>query len=148
MVNIGFTGTQNGVTRLQLSTLWKIMNAARSIGIEHLHHGDCIGADRDAHLLWTGLGGKTVGHPPLDPKKRAWCICDVMLPERPYMDRNEDIVLSTQILIAAPDGKTERTRSGTWATVRRARVHHKPICIIFPGGSYITEGKWTLTPHP
>ena len=142
VVNVGFTGTQDGCTNKQRDTLNNILLAVRDSGVEHLHHGDCIGADALADNLWKQCGGKTIAHPPFNPKKRAFCVADVILPERDYMDRNEDIVKSTQILVATPKGMTEELRSGTWATIRRARERGRPICIIYPNGTYTTEGPW------
>jgi len=135
-INIGFTGTQGALTNPQKRQLSLVLSSCKVQGVIHLHHGDCIGADAFANDLWRGeFRGMTIAHPPSDPKKRAFCVCDVYLPEKPYLERNHDIVNSTQVLLACPMGMTETLRSGTWATVRYAREPQKPLCIIFPDGS-------------
>lgn len=48
-----------------------------------------------------------------------------------YMARNDLIVFYTDVLLAWPMTKTEELRSGTWATVRRARRLGKEVRI-FP----------------
>jgi predicted Rossmann fold nucleotide-binding protein DprA/Smf involved in DNA uptake len=48
------------------------------------------------------------------------------------LERNKDIVSESDFLIAAPDSKKERLRSGTWATVRHARKLGKRVMILEP----------------
>jgi hypothetical protein len=59
----------------------------------------------------------------------------MMRPERPYLDRNKDIVRETASLIAAPAEPEEQLRSGTWSTVRFARKQGKPVFLILPDGT-------------
>lgn len=44
-----------------------------------------------------------------------------------YMKRNDVLVAACDILLAFPRTKSEELRSGTWATVRRARKEGKPV---------------------
>jgi hypothetical protein len=44
-----------------------------------------------------------------------------------YMNRNDDLVYACERLIAFPATRAVRIRSGTWATVRRARRLDMPI---------------------
>lgn len=142
-LRIGFTGTQVGMRVRQL----------RSVGqailchclIEYLpvefHHGDCIGADEQAHMLARALWFKVFVHPPEDRSKRAYCT--VSQPDRiaipkPYLLRNKDIVDQTEVLIAAPKGEEEQ-RSGTWATIRYARKLNRPTYICYPDGRLVFE---------
>lgn len=90
-------------------------------GATEIHHGDCQGFDAQAHELAIEMGLRTVAHPPIDPRLRAWKAADAVLEPKPYLDRNKDIVCSVDRMIAAPDGP-ERARSGTWATVRFAKA--------------------------
>lgn len=53
-----------------------------------------------------------------------------------YMDRNDVLVLNCNILLAFPQTAAEVQRSGTWATVRRARKAKKPIWVYPLDGSY------------
>ena len=95
-------------------------------GATELHHGDCIGWDEQAHNIAASLSIKTVAHPPTNSVARAYCNADKVMPTRPYLERNTEIVLACDTLFAAPDGP-ERIRSGTWSTVRKARKARKPV---------------------
>lgn len=101
---------------------------------EWAHHGDCIGADADFHRLAVLQGLKTHGHPPINPSKRAWCKFDEIENEKEYLDRNKDIVDATHFLIACPQTFEEELRSGTWSTIRYARIQQKPGVIVWPDG--------------
>jgi tRNA(Ile)-lysidine synthase TilS/MesJ len=90
MTRIGFTATRKGMTAEQKSALgnpWR------------LHR--------------RGLG---IVHPPTNYSERAWREVPrhTMRPERPYLDRNRDVVRETASLIAAPAEPEEQLRSGTW----------------------------------
>lgn len=89
-------------------------------GATELHHGDCVGWDKQAHDIAVSLGITTVAHPPDNSKMRAFCCADYVRPALPYLERNREIVLSTVKMIAAPDGP-EVARSGTWSTIRTAK---------------------------
>lgn len=134
----GFTGTQRGMTPQQKGAVRSLLAACSC-----LHHGCCIGADRDAHLIAVEYGIDMVLHPPLDPKKEASLPLGsgaVMIWERkPYLDRNQDIVDETAALIATPKGYEEELRSGTWATIRYAKKRGKPILLILPDGALYRE---------
>lgn len=126
IVRVGFTGTRAGMTRAQQETVFLLL-----IGCEVLHHGDCIGADAEAHELVKGA--RIVIHPPEDDRYRAFCAeASRVLPTKPYLERNHDIVDACDILIAAPRTEQEERRSGTWATIRYARTRGKPVIIANP----------------
>lgn len=111
---------------------------------DEVHHGDCIGADADMHQRATENYLRTVGHPPSDPKLRAFCEFDELWPEKPYLDRNKDIVDSCHVLLATPKESTEQQRGGTWSTIRYARKKKKPVLIVWPDGTVSGERlvKW------
>lgn len=90
----GFSGTQNGMTFPQKRTLALIFT---ELEITELHHGDCIGADEEAHEIALSMGIRIVIHPPTDPKKRAFCRAHEMREPKPYLDRNHDIVDESQV---------------------------------------------------
>jgi hypothetical protein len=133
----GFTGTQRGMTieqgRVVLELLREELTSEGQLS--ELHHGDCIGADEQAHKIALALGVRTVIWPPTNGSKRAWCKADVVKPADEYLLRNRSIAYFTDRLIACPRGKEEEMRSGTWATVRYARSYKRPIFIIYPDGS-------------
>jgi hypothetical protein len=133
MTKIGFTGTQNGMTDPQKSTLRDLLAG----GAGEFHHGDCIGADSEAHDIAILCGYTVVLHPPTNPAKRAWRDVPLHLTrvKKPYLARNKDIVTETASLIAAPADPVEQLRSGTWSTVRFARQRGKPVFLIMPDGA-------------
>jgi hypothetical protein len=143
-MKIGFTGTQKGMTRLQKEALVVVLvEEEEKEFIGEFHHGDCIGADEEAHKIVGGKGGdqlvgqflvKIVVHPPSNPTKRAYCVGTEMKDHRPYLVRNRDIVDQTDMLIAAPQSEKEEVRSGTWYTVRYARKKKKRVVLILPNG--------------
>jgi hypothetical protein len=127
----GFTGTRKGMTHVQAVTLAREMQTfAPSI----LHHGECIGADQQAHNIGRLLDVRIHGWPQDTYEGlRAFCDVDVRHPAMPPLTRNRRIVDQCDTLFAAPDGP-ERQRSGTWSTVRYARKLGKPVVIVSPDG--------------
>ncbi len=135
-MRIGFTGTQTGMTAAQK---WQLGELLAGAAIE-LHHGDCVGADCEAHTIALAHGRRIVIHPPDNPTKRAWCQqASFIMDGKPYLKRNRNIIEATNRLIAAPKSKAEELRSGTWSTVRFARKLRRPILILFPDGTWSTE---------
>lgn len=128
--HVGFTGTRNGMTYAQTEAVAELLH-----GYKVLHHGDCVGSDRQAHGLATVIGLKTESHPPKNPTLRAYCMADVVHEPKDYIPRDRDIVDASCRLIAAPAGMTEAMRSGTWTTVRYARKVGQPVSIVYPDGS-------------
>lgn len=136
-IHVGFTGTQDGLTFEQETTLHDLL--AEGHGHGYFHHGDCIGSDAEADALAKETGYTRVIHPPLKESKRAFCGMDddddaIVYEPKDYLVRNHDIVDACDILIATPNSDQETLRSGTWATVRYARKVGKPYIIIFPDG--------------
>lgn len=151
---IGFTGTQQGMTRYQKEYLVEILKLK---GCSELHHGDCIGADNQAATIALDNGvTQFVVHPPLHDYKRAYWMNEKkarmelfvgyheissnnsisvrvkwMEPYK-YLERNKHIVESTALMIAAPKEHTHSLRSGTWATIRYAWKTKRDIIIIPP----------------
>ena len=114
---LGVTGSRFQRPQRLISKLAEFM---QDNGVTKLHFGDCTGWDEQAFNVAALLGILTVSHPPEDEGFRAFCEADVILPSKPYLPRNKDIVNAINFLIAAPDGP-ERQRSGTWSTVRYAK---------------------------
>ena len=131
-MHIGFTGTRRGMTAAQEAVLRTIL---ASFGAAVLHHGDCIGADAQAHDVATSLGLEVVVHPPDIDTQRAWKTASMMREPKPYLVRNKDIVRQTEMLIAASAEAEEQHRSGTWSTVRYARRSGRAIYVIGPDGT-------------
>lgn len=133
-MKIGFTGTSRGATAQQK------LQFANIIAGKEFHHGDCVGADAECARIARLTGLRIIGHPPSNPKKRAYFPSDEnRLPEE-YLVRNRAIVAETEMLVACPKESEEVLRSGTWATIRYARSAKRRIIIILPDG---TIRAWT-----
>ena len=131
---IGFTGTREGMTEAQRTTVFELLRQART-----LHHGDCVGADADADRIARQQKMQVVSHPPSDERLRAFCTADETRSAKPYLARNRDIVNESELLLATPSQDAEQQRGGTWFTVRYARSVGKPTVIVWPDGSYSLE---------
>jgi hypothetical protein len=134
-MNIGFTGTRLGMTKGQLAELERLLTIATKLypGETYFHHGDCVGADEQAHDLVAEKFPqiKIVIHPPDDDRSRAFCMTShiVNIPQ-PYLIRNTNIVLNSEILLAAVKKNEEELRSGTWYIIRKAKALKIPVTII------------------
>lgn len=120
---IGFTGTRNGLNEEQIKQIKLILDKYDNITVRH---GDCIGADTDFHNLCLEYKNKKnikiQIHPPNDPKLRKYNKADILMLEKPYLERNLDIIIGCNFLIGCPfDKNNEKIRSGTWYTIRQAR---------------------------
>lgn len=137
--NIGFTGSQLGMSdaqKIAVASLVKNILTANQYMSYHtmFHHGDCMGADEEAHNIVSQYEGLCiVVWPPSVANKRAFCNGDSIQPVQGYLERNQSIVDTSDYLIAAPKGP-EELRSGTWSTVRKARKKGIPIAVVYPDG--------------
>lgn len=120
MTDIGFSGTRHGMTSHQATELRKMLIEWRP---RLFRHGDCIGADAQAHALVRELVPDCVIiiHPPHDSKWRAYCDGDSIENPAENLARNRAIVNGSEMLIATPQTNDEILRSGTWSTIRYAR---------------------------
>jgi hypothetical protein len=137
-LTVGFTGTQRGMTSLQIQSIVSQLSSwsKKYHGLE-IHHGDCIGADHQFHQLcleyWQGQV-QVILHPPKIEDKRAFSESphQQTLPVQDYLLRNHAIVEAVDCMIAAPGEANEKLRSGTWATIRHSRKHGVPLKVFFP----------------
>lgn len=138
MIHIGFTGTREGMSNLQMHNIILALEALRSPYI--LHHGACIGADQQMHELVANEHGfkRIVVHPGLVKSQlqmaKPWFSRDTR-EAKPPLDRNRDIVNECDIVLAAPLGLQELVQSGTWYTIRYARKHHKMLRVVYRDGT-------------
>lgn len=140
MAEAGFSGTQEGMTEAQFVAVTSLIVVyERDFRIGTWHLGDCVGADHEMHGLVVGAGHHTVGHPPTDPKKRAFLKYDELWPEYEYLVRNQHIVDSSVRMIFAPGTFSEMRRSGTWSTKRKAEAKGIPFEIVLPDGTITTH---------
>lgn len=129
----GFTGTRHGMTPAQRVSLQRYL--AGSSG--EFHHGDCVGADSEAHDIADGCGYGIIIHPPSDYAHRAWRDVPkhMMRDEKTHFARNRDIVDDTLALIATPFDVEEQSKGGTWYTIRYAKKRGRTVILIRPDGS-------------
>jgi len=134
--HIGFTGTRKGMTLEQREAVHRLLASEHQPDLfSYFHHGDCIGADAQAHLIARSLKYLIIGHPPKNPSFRANCdgFHSLRLTEE-YRTRNRAIVNECTLLIAAPAGFAEERLSGTWTTIRFAVKAGRPVRLIMPDG--------------
>lgn len=128
------------MTLAQMDGVADLLNAWKRPEMD-FHHGDCVGADAQAHDLAGRVNAKRIVHPPVDNTHRAWVsFYDEIREPKSHFARNRDIVDETDVLIAAPpymDDITKDTRGGTAYTVNYARKRGKPVYIVRPDGSVI-----------
>ena len=115
---IGFTGTRYGMSENQKTQLKNILS---KYNFFDFHHGDCIGADKDAHNIVTNFKSKIIIHPGYSQNGstffRAYCEGDVYLKPETHLKRNRNIVNACDLLIAAPLMNKEFNKGGTWYTI-------------------------------
>lgn len=138
---ISFTGTRSGLTDEQKERLFRYFNTAiDEWSIVNFVHGDCVGADADAHDIAASMDIEIFKRPcDLDNQRAYTEGGKILSPPEPPLDRNRKIINDGDVLIACPDSMTEKRRSGTWSTVRYARSISKNIVIIYPDGSTMGE---------
>jgi len=141
---VGFTGTRRGMTQEQRTVF---MNLMRQLAPTELHHGNCIGSDAEAEAIVDRYHQDCTihRHPPLSN------VCEnirtelkigslVTHPRKGYLQRDDDIVKCSEVIVATPKSTTEEMKgSGTWYTVRQARKMGRKLFIIFPDGSIQEE---------
>lgn len=135
--SIGFTGTRKGWSPDQAREFIRIMR--RYCG--EFHNGYAEGADEDSLRTVDRMGGYDLHiHPPINQthiasykprdSKVIWYEPDT------YGEQDRQIVVNSKLMVACPDSRTEKARgSGTWLTVRIARVEFTPLIIIYPDGT-------------
>lgn len=136
--SIGFTGSRHGMTYGQHAAVTRALRIFQPLWF---HHGDCVGADAEAHAIAVGLGIPVHLHPCDLNAQRAYCEGAAMVsPELPPLVRNRDIVALSNLLIAAPNTAHEVLRSGTWSTVRHAQRSNQRVVVILPNGNAVGVG--------
>lgn len=142
-MKVGFTGTREGCTAAQRMSFLHWLQKQPGGGVDELHHGCCVGADADAVGIadFMPRALAIIGHPPCVKSMvsaKAVEQSTTVLPAKPYLQRNHDIVDATDVLLACPQGPEEQ-RSGTWATIRYARKAGRNVVIFWPNGKVTEE---------
>ncbi len=137
-MKLGFTGTRDGMTEAQERAVLLLCLRLPQV-VAEFHHGACVGADTQLHnLVFDNYETRIVIHPPTDTRyanvfeesERV-----TILPPKPYLQRNADIVDATDELIATPKEFEPQVRGGTWWTVRYARKQGKKVWLVLPDGT-------------
>ncbi len=143
-MNIGFTGTRQGMSENQKKSLKGIIERLdnENESIDEFHHGGCIGADNEASNI-IGAGRCICSFIPIithHPKNERYVVYkygdyppfleSFVQKPKPYLERNRDIVDNSDILIACPKDFNQ-TRSGTWYTINYAHKQGKPVIILW-----------------
>ena len=137
---IGFTGTQQGMTLEQASSLQAFL-ASRPHNFVG-HHGVCVGADHQFDTFArAALNFEWMELHPCNLPDKQFCPPqaprDVWHPVLGPLQRNEIIVQKSDFLIATPKEATMQLRSGTWTTVRYAVKAGKQVHVILPNGALV-----------
>lgn len=135
LIRIGFTGSRHVLNEEQKREIVSFLDNYENMIVSH---GDCVGADAEFHALCVQYRKmhpekQLAIHifPPNVSTMRAYCTADVLMPEKPYLERNADIVRNSDVLLACPvDKNKEEWRSGTWSTVRKARKMGIPVHLL------------------
>ncbi len=132
---IGFIGSRYGMTLEQKKVVLDLLTRFEA---KEVHHGDCVGADRQFHDMVIELDMTIVVHPPSNQRLRAYCIGDSdrvrVLPQRAYPERNLDFVEESDILIATSKSSAWIPRSRTWYTIGVATMRGKVVHVVYPNG--------------
>jgi len=132
-MKVGVTGTRVGMTPAQ-RTAFELIIA--DLDITEFHHGDAVGVDEQAARAVKKRFSLQIlhCHPPKDPKARAYVSGGTIYPEKPYLERNDDIAYGSELLIVMPRTNEKRIRSGTWHTYRCGLKYKRKIIVIGPLG--------------
>lgn len=149
MIRVGFTGSRYGMNDYQRQEVMRWLmslnpNAHRQRAV--LNHGDCKGADAEAHQLALALGYWKVIHPPENSVNRAFCVGEEVRPVAEYLIRNIHIVDESDIMLATPKG-VEEPRSGTWHAIRYTKRVGKPVVVILPGVTQVFNRQPWMRPE-
>lgn len=132
---VAFTGTQLGMAKAQRKAFRNLLLEMKP---KVLVHGDCVGADSQAHDIAAELGIEIWIRPCNLDHKRAYKQGKLLAePEFPIV-RNHKMVDESHALIVCPKQAQPQLRSGTWATLRYAKKHDVLRWLIYPGGALLT----------
>lgn len=134
-ISIGFTGTREGLNLNQKTKITEMLSQYTD-HIIHVYHGDCLGADTDFHKLCVDFRNNNnielviIIMPPDKDIVRGFNKSDIVMKPKPYLERNADIVINSDVMIGCPlDPTKEVMRSGTWSTIRKARKMNKKLFV-------------------
>jgi DUF438 domain-containing protein len=140
---VGFTGTRSGMTteqkeRVRTLLLWFVDEIpTKSPSAITLVHGDCVGADADAHEIARSLDMLVEIRPCDFPGMRAHCEGATFVhPVTTPFARNRAIVEVSHRMIATPATAEEQPRGGTWYTIKYSKKKGRRTYVVHPNGAY------------
>lgn len=139
---VGFSGTsRKPLPKAQGRALRVVLDGLKGDGIRWLGTGMAQHGDAQANTLARRLGYATRGYPMTGNPHPPLFFVDWKQEAKPPLERDEDIAIDCDVLVACPRGpESTLPRSGTWATIRRARKWKRRIIIVWPDGSLTEEG--------
>lgn len=140
---VGFTGTRQGPTPAQHKAVDRFLIAMfRDHGARVLVHGGAVHSDTFAHEVVRPLGEIWV-FPAIEGGLLSSAVREpfngIIAEPIPALDRNDIIAGLADGLLAVPYSDTEDERSGTWATVRRARKRGCPVYVVRRDGVIVRD---------
>lgn len=142
---IGFTGTREGMSPVQKEVVAHLLKTIEMKAfIDHVSHGDCVGADADFDEIAEKMNIVRWVYPSNIPSMRAHTEehgATIITEPGPPLERNVMITAGARYLIACPKTADEQVRSGTWHAVRCARKNKTTIYIVYPDGTLKVENK-------
>lgn len=130
-MKVGVTGTREGANEYQLA---EIRLALGELKGTEFHHGDCSGVDVQVAAIAKELGYTIVCHPPIKDETRGFFGGDIVHEPKGYLERDRNIVDSTEVLLVVPLQNEWQPKGGTWYTHDYAVKKNKPVAIFYPKG--------------
>lgn len=139
-MKLGFTGTREGMSEWQHDEFLELLVDVlipKYGPITEFHHGDCIGADADAHRIIQARCPECciVAHPCTFEELRAYTKATQIRSPLDSKTRNQNIVLSSSVLLACPLTDVPGP-SGTWQTINMALRANREVYILYSGGGH------------
>lgn len=142
-MNIGFTGTREGLADAQRASLGVLLTFDLQPTV--WRHGSCKGADVEAAQLVRYIheaACRIIAHPgpDNDPCRTLSGVDDETLPGKAHFARNRDIVDASEVLIACPVSMEILSHGGTAYTVNFGIKNGKRVIICWPDGTVSDRG--------
>jgi hypothetical protein len=118
-MTVGFTGTRTGLSMRQSMLLQQVFNWLTKAGATTLLYGthEAVALAADAEARDTA-------------EKLGWEARPMYAAKGTELERDRELVKLASVLVAGPENDKEQLRSGTWATIRYARVRGIPIIML------------------
>lgn len=129
-MKIGVTGTREGATLEQIDQVTEFLQRHQGTDNE-FHHGDCRGVDVQVAAIARELGYKIVCHPPLSDEQQGFFGGDIVHEPKGYLQRDRNIVDSTEVLLVVPLQTEWQPKGGTWYTHDYAVKTKKPVEVFY-----------------